>query len=91
MTTFRYSGILVEVTDSEQAERIADIVGRDTYTSTAIDRAAPGMMTALRLEHKSCTDIGVIPDKFLVEKGKVKSEMTPDRRHMKAGTQIGNR
>lgn len=91
MTKFNYCGIEVEVEDAHQAAKVADVVAGKTYSAAALDRAAPGMMLALRHEHKSCQDVGVIPTKFTVVGGKVKSAVNPDRRHMKAGTPIGNR
>lgn len=91
MVEFRYSGITIEVSDRAQAERISKIVERDIYTIAAIEKAAPGMMLAIRVEHGSCLNIGAHPDKFIVEGGKVKAVIKSDRRHMKSGTRIGSR
>ena len=91
MTKFNFSGIPVEVTDKRQAEKLVDLLKNKSYTQMALDNAAPGLMAALRQEFKTCTDIGARPQKFEVKDNTVRAEMTPDRRRLKHGVNIGNR
>ena len=91
MTKFNYCGIPVEVSDPNQAEKLAEILAKDTYTQRGLELAATGLMAALQQELKTCTDIGKRPEKFEVIANLVSAKMNPDMRRNQDGVNIGNR
>lgn len=91
MVTFNFSGIPVKVSDEIHAAKISDLVKQESYTSAALDAAAPGLMAAIRDEIKTCSDAGCTPDFLEVKHGRVTAEMKIDRRRLKDGVKIGDR
>jgi len=91
MKTFKYDGILVEVSDDKQLAKLEEVLGKKSYPAAALDKAAPGLMAALQQEAKTCRDIGRQAEKFTVEKNQVKAVLKADTRRLKEGVTIGNR
>lgn len=90
MKSFKFNGVVVEVEDSTQLEKIGDILDKESYSMAALYWSAPAMMRAIEMEFKTCTDRKTLPKKLVVKAGKVKAELSPDRRANKDGIQIGN-
>ena len=88
---FHFAGIPISVVDEVQASKVSEIVGKKSYSSAALERAAPGLMAAIRDELKTCSDAGCAPESMEVKKGRVSAEVKIDRRRLKDGVKIGNR
>lgn len=89
--TFKYMGYDVVVEDSHQLKKLKDVVANGSYSMAALHRVAPGLMSALEQEHKTCTDARAQPERFVVDRGMVKAQLSPDTRRLKGGIRIGNR
>ena len=91
MLEFHFSGIKIKIEDKSQAAKVSKLVERKSYTSAALDKAAPGLMAAIRDELKTCSDSGCTPEFLEVKQGRVFAEIKIDRRRLKDGVKIGNR